>query len=47
MLPDFSKNNGIIGGYAIYGRPFKYIDLCPKCKRKLEKLLNNFLEDEI
>ena len=26
MLPDFSKNGGIIGSY-IYGRPFKYVDL--------------------
>lgn len=47
MLPDFSKNGGIIGSYTIYGRPFKYVDLCSKCKGKFEKLLNNFLEDEI
>jgi hypothetical protein len=47
LLPDFNKNNGVIGSYTIYGRPFKYVDLCDNCKNKLEQLLNDFLEGEI
>ena len=47
LLPDFDKNNGIIGSWTIYGRPFKYIDLCYSCKKRLEHLLDDFLEGEL
>ena len=44
LLPDFNKNSGVIGNWAIYGRPFKYIDLCYNCKIELKQLLDDFLE---
>lgn len=50
LIPDFNNNYGGIMSnsyYIIYGRPVRQIELCPQCKKRLEFLLNNFLEDEI
>lgn len=44
LFPDFNKNSGVIGSWTIYGRPFKYIDLCYNCKIELKQLLDDFLE---
>ena len=48
MIPDFDNHSGIISNssyYMIYGQPVQPIELCPQCKKRLEFLLNDFLED--
>lgn len=49
MIPDFNAYGGVISNdtYEMYGRPIRPIELCPQCKKQLELLLNNFLEEEI
>lgn len=43
MIPDFN-NGGIISNsyYTIYGQP----ELCPKCKKQFEILLNDFFNNK-
>ena len=45
IIPDFNNRNVIMSNnYYIYGRPIRLIELCPQCKKRLEFLLNDFLE---
>ena len=45
MIPELNNCNGIMSNsYYIYGSPVRLIELCPQCKKRLEFLLNDFLE---
>lgn len=47
MIPDFN-NGGIISNryYTVNGQPVQPIELCPKCKKQFEILLNDFFNNE-
>ena len=45
MIPDF--NNGGISYYTIYGQPVQPIELCPRCKKQFEILLNDFFNNKV
>ena len=47
MIPNFNNCGGIISNsyYTFYGQPVRPIELCPKCKKQFEILLNDFFND--
>lgn len=49
MIPDFDNHGGIISNssyYMIYGQPVQPIELCPRCKKQFEILLNDFFNNK-
>lgn len=48
MIPNFNNYGGIIpnSDYMIYGQPVQPIELCPRCKKQFEILLNDFFNDK-
>ena len=48
MYPNFINYGCIIpySDYLIYGQPVQPIELCPRCKKQFEILLNDFFNDK-